>query len=231
MKTVVRKILGERTYARLSIAKQRLIRFLFECFGNGKYSKMGLNGLSDRLNQYLNFRNGVFIEVGANNGVFQSNTYYLEKILGWTGFLIEAIPPLCEACKKNRKRSKVFNCALVRTDQEGQAISINYDTSSNGLMSKIGDDHAASKNIVSVLGRTLTSILKEGQAGKIDFFSLDVEGFELEVLHGLDLERYRPTYILVETEQLESVDEILSHYYTRIDQLSFHDYLYKVKPT
>ena len=48
-------------------------------------------GQSEVLLKYLNYENGFFIEAGANDGVVQSNTFYFEKELNWTGLLIEPI--------------------------------------------------------------------------------------------------------------------------------------------
>ena len=39
----------------------------------------------------------------------------------------------------------------------------------------------------------------------IDFFSLDVEGMELDVLDGLRIEHYRPKYILTEVTNLSGI--------------------------
>lgn len=72
-------------------------RKIYESFGNPKYSRPALNDLDSKLEKYLNFQNGFFIEVGGNDGYKQSNTYYLEKFLGWRGILVEAIL----ACIKN----------------------------------------------------------------------------------------------------------------------------------
>src|SRR4051812_36881077 len=44
-----------------------------------------LYDMDRKLAKYLDFRGGTFIEAGANDGIAQSNTYYLEKHLGWTG--------------------------------------------------------------------------------------------------------------------------------------------------
>jgi FkbM family methyltransferase len=233
IKRALRAIIPQEKYAWCSRKKEYLRRSFFEFFGCDKYSKMGMGDLTEKLSNYLNFKDGVFIEVGANDGVAQSNTYYLEKILKWKGYLIEAIPELSERCKTNRRRSLVFNCALVSPEDHGKDIKINYDKDSRGLMSKIGDcgQRSGFCETVSVRGRTLTDVLEQASAQKVDFFSLDVEGFELEVLKGLDLNKYRPTLILVETAQVEAVDAMLSSFYDRIDLLSHHDYLYQAKKT
>ena len=45
---------------------------------------------------------------------------------------------------------------------------------------------------------TLSTILDEVNVKNIDLLSLDVEGYELNVLQGLNLNKYRPTYLLIE---------------------------------
>lgn len=61
----------------------------------------------------------------------------------------------------------------------------------------------------------------------VDLFSLDVEGFEINVLNGIDFEELSIGYILIETSNIDSVKEILSRYYKLIETLSKHDYLFK----
>jgi len=65
---------------------------------------------------------------------------------------------------------------------------------------------------------------------QIDFFSLDVEGFELNVLKGLNFYKYRPKFMLIECLNERNKDEIqsyLSNYsYRCIDKLSHRDYLF-----
>lgn len=222
------------SYARHQYGKLRLRIFavrrrLAERVGCFRFSKVGLCGLDDKLAPYLNFRNGVFIEAGANDGVSQSNTYYLAKALGWHGVLVEAVPRLFRKCRKSRPDSKIFNCALVAPENEGAKVTIR-DVGEQGLLSKIAECEAPSDDsIVATEGRTLTSVLAEAGLTRVDFFSLDVEGYELDVLRGLDLSRFQPRFILVETGQAEVIDGYLSTHYERLAQLSYHDYLYRAK--
>ena len=48
--------------------------------------------LTKKMLKYINYKNGFYIDCGANDGVNQSNTWYYEKNLGWNGILIEPIP-------------------------------------------------------------------------------------------------------------------------------------------
>ena len=73
---------------------KRVRRNIYEFMGSTKYSRPALFDIDRKLANYLNYKKGFFIEVGANDGYNQSNTYYLEKILDWRGILVEPIPEL-----------------------------------------------------------------------------------------------------------------------------------------
>jgi hypothetical protein len=82
----------------------------------------------------------------------------------------------------------------------------------------------------SVPARTLSSLLDEVGAPEVDLLSLDVEGYEPEVLRGLDLDRHAPRYILVEIRDPAvgrgPIEAVLGHRYAEIEQLSPYDVLY-----
>jgi hypothetical protein len=80
---------------------------------------------------------------------------------------------------------------------------------------------------LDVVAATLTSVLDKYGFGAIDFLSLDVEGYELGVLKGLDFDRYRPSFMLVEARFRDEIDEFLRPIYQPIAELSHHDVLYK----
>jgi len=60
----------------------------------------GLNKIDKKLLKYINYSNGFFIELGANDGLAQSNTIFFEKFRNWHGILIEPIPLKFHECKK-----------------------------------------------------------------------------------------------------------------------------------
>jgi hypothetical protein len=67
--------------------------------------------------KYVTETTGIYVEVGANDGVTQSYTYELEK-LGWHGILIEPSKVAFDMCAKDRPNNKLFNCALVASGHE-----------------------------------------------------------------------------------------------------------------
>ena len=78
--------------------------------------------------------------------------------------------------------------------------------------------------------RTLSSILDEVGAPEVDFLSLDVEGYEAQVLAGLDLERHAPRFVLVEIRDanggLAPIEAMLGERYVDVAALSPFDILY-----
>ncbi len=173
----------------------------------------------------LDFKNGFFLEAGASNGFWQSNSYYLEKVLGWNGVLIEPNKNMLETCKLNRNSPKnhFFNCALVSSDYPHEMIKGYFNESDyeNIMMAQVDGIQQPKERSkrwigsqsVFVPARTLDSIMEEvGQ--KIDFLSLDVEGYELEVLGGSMIEKHRPKYVCVEVWPFLGHQKEVEKYFT-----------------
>lgn len=203
----------------------------------------GLNKLDKKLIEYIDYSNGYFVELGANDGLLQSNTKHLELFKNWRGILIEPIPELAKKCVKNRKATTV-NSACVSFEYSEKYIEMAY----SGLMSTVLNDqndladpmsHAQNGakflakgevvNTLKVPAKSLEAILIEsGAPRKMDLLSLDVEGFELEVLKGLDHTHFRFKWMLIESRDLEALEDFLSKLnYSLHAQLSHHDYLFE----
>jgi hypothetical protein len=86
---------------------------------------------------------------------------------------------------------------------------------------------------VTVPARTLTSVLEEAGSPAVDLLVLDIEGLELDVLRGLDLDRFAPRLMLIEMLEMESqrpgFDELLGERYEGVEALSPYDMLYRLR--
>ena len=207
-----------------------------------------LHDLDDKLLKYLNFENGFFIEAGANDGLSQSNTALYEFEYGWKGLLVEPNPKKCFECKKRRIKSIVENYALVSDNYTDDYIEGNFDETgySESLTSLVYDKgdwcdshlqihkEQIKNNLIKVPAITLNKLLEKHNVDRVDFISLDVEGYEISVLNGFDLDKYNPKYFLIETTNLENRKKSIIEYmeerdYTVIDQPSINDSLFAKK--
>jgi FkbM family methyltransferase len=155
-------------------------------------------------NIFNNKKNGFFIELGATDGISLSNTYFFEKELGWGGICIEPNPKYKDDLIKNRDCHKSFSPVYSVGGKEVEFELINqgeYSGIKNHL-NHVPINNQSSLNIEKTIimkTETLTAILDKYNAPKyIDYLSLDTEGSELEILKGLDFNKYIIGYISVE---------------------------------
>lgn len=147
-----------------------------------------------RLGHLLDWRGGFFVEAGANDGLFQSNTALLERSFEWNGVLVEPSSRACEQARRNRT-APVYNCALVAADFEGATVTGDFD---GYPMGSVGGARLGRDGAYTVPARTLQSILDERGVSHVDFLSLDAEGYELQILRGVDFPRTTFSYMLIE---------------------------------
>ncbi len=197
-----------------------------------------------KLLAYVSHRDGVFVEAGANDGMSESNTYYFERNLGWSGLLVEPVPQLAAEARRNRPTAIVEQCALVAKGDPRETVDIN----SAGLFSFIpgargsqaaDDAHLSfaaqylpdgeSPRMVSVPTATLGDLLRRHGFERVDLLSLDVEGFEPQALAGLDFDNLAPTWILVEANDPDAVEAVLAPRYRHVADLSHYDKLYTLR--
>jgi FkbM family methyltransferase len=197
-----------------------------------KFKKFnGYDGLDKRMLKYINFKNGFYIECGANDGVNQSNTWYFEKELGWNGLLIEPIDEVFKELKENRSNKNFFfNRALRSLNYKKKTVELKLNLDDTLSTRSTVDDIDTRIKIV-VRSANLNFILNKIKAPKIiDFFSLDVEGDEFEVLKGINFKQYSFKYILIETYELNKLKIFLNKFgYKYVKKMSNrNDYLFKL---
>lgn len=202
------------------------------------------NRIDEQMLQFINYRDGFFVEIGAGDGVYLSNTFYFEKSLGWRGILVDPVLHHYLGCLTNRPKSASFLCAATNFENYSEYVKLQYGgyaTLFEGSQSDILDTRqhmidaanyvplgAAGVEFIAPL-RTMTEILDSACAPKvIDFFSLDVEGNELEVLQGVDFSRYEIRWLLVESREIDRISKYLQPYgFSLTKKLASCDYLFE----
>lgn len=149
------------------------------------------------------------MDVGAYDGITFSNTYYLEKDLGWTGICIEPNPLTFSSLKKIRSTNTI-NVGIGSGDTvlkflavtgAGEMLSGFADSFGPHHMERIDQmisQYGGSKKITDIPTWPLKAILKEKNLIYIDYCSIDVDGFEMEVLQSTDFEKVSIRLLSVE---------------------------------
>jgi FkbM family methyltransferase len=149
--------------------------------------------------KYLDFNDGVYFSAGAQDGLFQSNTVILERAKNWTGILVEPSPAAYSACLKNRSQEKniIIHGALVSADYGKPTIMGDFF---GHPMHSIGGKRLnnAGNSVIEVPAYTMNEILEKYNVEKIDFLSLDTEGFEYWILKDLNFEKWAPKWAMIE---------------------------------
>ncbi|CAL4179855.1 unnamed protein product, partial [Meganyctiphanes norvegica] len=156
---------------------------------------------------------GFFVEAGALDGEFISNSLYLEQEMGWTGLLVEADPTLYEKMVvKNRKAWISPSCISINNypekvsfkgydAEEGSDLAMQMLVRSTGNVDGI---HAPAGGMMGypttyqVQCFPLITYLLALNITHIDYFSLDVEGAEAEILFNLPWDKVDVTVWSIE---------------------------------
>lgn len=163
--------------------------------------------------------NGYFVDVGAHEGIWISNSYMME-LLGWDGICIEAHPKTFQQLRKNRKCICLNYCIdycnhdveyRIGTSNDSGCGIIDVDTDCGTIPNRIettGIEH------ITIKTKTLDDVLKENNAPKIiDYLSVDVEGAEHRVMASINLNEYKFKTITIERPKIELVNRLLAHNY------------------
>jgi len=150
----------------------------------------------EKLKKYLDYeKKGIYVELGAFDGIFQSNTKWLEDNYGWTGILIEPSPNKYKECLNNRKNNIIHNCACVSFDYVNETIKGDFIGTP---MCSVGGKRKNRAPTQEVKAFTLQKLIDDSKYKEIDFLSLDVEGYELEVLKGINFSSQKIKFFLIE---------------------------------
>ncbi len=157
-------------------------------------------------------QNGFYIDVGAHDPSAGSVTKAFYDV-GWHGINIEPITGPFQLLKSARPRD--INLQVCVGPEDG-TLEL-YDVLPSGLataLPEVAELHRASGfsvNTITTPVRRLDGLCKEFSAGEIHFLKIDVEGYEKQVLLGMDFSVFRPWIVVIEAtipnSPVENYDE------------------------
>lgn len=136
-------------------------------------------------------KTGTYFEAGAMDGIRFSNTKAFEE-RGWVGVLVEPSPTQYELLVSNRPKDYVFGCALGPNSDEAVSFEYNVNRPEVSYIVDKSTERSSSHwkheehRSMETDTCTLSRLFKSTNTTHINFFSLDVEGYELKALQGMD---------------------------------------------
>jgi len=199
-----------------------------------RFPYYGRHGQDQYMNDMIfgNMKHGIFVDIGAYDGIESSNTLFFEETLGWYGICVEPLPQVFPRLTLNRKCICINTCALDcynhltfrhvipnKTTKLNRKDRIPNVEKLSGLIDFACNKHQAmiDKMIGSFGGRIeyfkvdcvpINTILNRVN-NPIDLLSIDTEGCELCILRAIDFSIFSINVIIVET-LFSSVD--ISHF-------------------
>jgi FkbM family methyltransferase len=163
-------------------------------------------------------RDGFFVDIGANDYKFTSNTYYLDTVLNWKGIAVEPQRQFQADYVKYRPRTKFMSFFVSdASNQQAKMYVLKKNTlltsGNRGFTEQIGEKATE----VEVPTITLNDLLDSENVTKIDLLSIDIELWEPKALAGFDVERFRPELVCIEAHpqvRQQILDYFARHHYT-----------------
>lgn len=161
-------------------------------------------------------RGGIYVDIGAYDGVYLSNTAMLELQYGWRGVLVEPIRAAYDRMVECRPGSICIHGAV---SSEKGPVRFIYSAADGGMLSGTAFDprhqrrveeesrrqHAQVEALLvpavhpNEVLRAAAALAPGGPDAKaIDFLSIDTEGTELDILKSIDWKTFRPKLLCVE---------------------------------
>jgi FkbM family methyltransferase len=152
-------------------------------------------------NVFKGYKNGVFVDVGAHDGLSINNTLYFEKYNNWTGINIEPIKSVYDKLIINRPNNININCAVCNSDGETEFLcNTGYTEMISGIKNTFDQRHlhrlqrenkqmGSTTEMIKVNTKKLETIFRENNLTHVNYLSIDVEGAEFEVIKSINFDK------------------------------------------
>ena len=210
---------------------------LFDGYTKKSYSQEGEDLVLARMFDNLNITKGFFVDIGAHHPARFSNTYYFYR-RGWRGINVDALPGTKKLFERVRSRDITIECGVGIKNGV-----LKYFAFNEPALNTFSEQEANKKNVppyhivntlqipVVTLKKILDDNLPHGTT--IDFMTIDVEGFDHEVISSNNWDLYRPRIILIEllnsgikNLEMHPTSQLLESYNYRIFAKTYNTFFF-----
>ena len=152
-------------------------------------------------NVFNGYKNGVFMDFGAHDGVSLNNTLYFEKHNNWTGLNVEPIKSVYDKLTVNRPSCINLNCAVSDIDGTAQfycntgytemlsGLKNNYDQRHFTRLNRENRESNSVTQVIDVETKRIDTICDTYNIKRIHYLTIDVEGAEFEVIKSINFDK------------------------------------------
>lgn len=155
------------------------------------------------------------VEVGANDGLTVANSpYFIRK--GWNALLIEPNPtPYATLATRCAGNDRLHTAQVACSSAPGTLTLRLFEGDATGVLATLHPDAETSRGGSDTVAREvpvqverLDALLERfGVPQAFAVLSVDTEGHDLEVLRGLDFDRFHPGVVITETDEATEADK------------------------
>ena len=169
----------------------------------------------------------MFVEIGGYDGIIGSNTYFLEKNLNWNGVVVECNPELASKCRINRNCKICEKAIYKNSDEEVEFLVPSGEEIVGGKEQLGGIKNFLKKESLVVFNKcykenytikvktiSFNKLMEENELFEIDYLSLDIEGYELEVLKSIDFNKFFIKFMTVEFGNVRKYQQEIYNFLT-----------------
>ena len=167
------------------------------------HAQFGEDIVADSIFWYLHIPKPLYLDIGAYDPKFLSNTYYFYK-RGGSGVCVEPDPARRSAFRRLRRRDLCLSAGVGAADKEAVPFYVLSEPSLSTFDKDSAQQHetqgrAHVRAAISVPVYSINTLIEKYCSRCPDFLSVDVEGLDMEILQAMDFTRFRPAVICVET--------------------------------
>jgi FkbM family methyltransferase len=187
---------------------------------NPSYSQFGEDKIIACLLNILDVSNPVYLDIGANEPKYESNTYLFYR-KGCKGVLVEPNPKLCKKLMRYRRRDTILNAGIgINQEKEGTFYLF---TNKYNILSSFSEKSAyhwenigmkgvgkiKTEKTIKIPMISINQVFDDYFKNRLpDFVSIDVEGLDLEILQSIDFNKYRPNILCCETSYYDEYQQV-----------------------